>query len=303
MFGRRRLAVLLGVTFSLGATGCQSARIWNPIALQQENQQLRQANRACQDQLAQLQARVDALDQDNQELHRLLAQEQARLYRGGTLGSAAPAVRGEGAGSLPWQSTSSSIELASRSPLPPAARGTTGEKAFGPATGRPAWTASSPSGSTTGRSSARGYGAAPPMVSIPGADVEQDGDVVRIRITKTPVFDPGKATIRPEARPILDRVARVLKTDYADYIVGIEGHTDSDPIRRSKWGSNHELATERALAVFEYLTSKGVPANRLYIAAYGPLRPIASNNTAAGKARNRRVEFVVSADTQAMASR
>ncbi len=77
-------------------------------------------------------------------------------------------------------------------------------------------------------------------------------------------------------------------------MIGIEGHTDADPIRKSSWGSNHELATERALAVFEYLTKKeGVPASRLFIAGYGPTRPIASNRTAAGKAKNRRVEFVI----------
>ena len=69
-------------------------------------------------------------------------------------------------------------------------------------------------------------------------------------------FDSGKADLRPEAYPILDKVAEFLKEEVPDRNVAIEGHTDNEPIKYSGWKSNWELSTARALSVLHYLVDK-----------------------------------------------
>ena len=108
------------------------------------------------------------------------------------------------------------------------------------------------------------------------------------------LFDSGKAKIRSEAYPLLDKVAQVLKENVPQFDVGIEGHTDNQPIKYSNWKSNWELSTSRALSVLHYLANKkGIPPNRLSAIGYGEFRPVASNDTAEGRQLNRRVEIVV----------
>lgn len=108
------------------------------------------------------------------------------------------------------------------------------------------------------------------------------------------LFDSGKATIRQEAKPILDKVARVLSEELPDQPIGIEGHTDNQPIRRSGWKDNWELSLARARAVVTYLVEKqGVDPRRVAATGYGEYRPIASNGSATGRRANRRVEIVV----------
>ena len=132
------------------------------------------------------------------------------------------------------------------------------------------------------------------MANVPGADVVRDGDKVRIRITNTNLFDPGKATLKPGAAQVLDRVAASIRRDYAGNPIGIEGHTDADPIRKSNWRDNHELSVQRALAVYDYLSKNaGIPSDQLYVAGFGPNMPLASNKSPGGKAQNRRVELVI----------
>jgi flagellar motor protein MotB len=132
-----------------------------------------------------------------------------------------------------------------------------------------------------------------PVASVPGAEVVPDGDVVRIRLESSQLFSAGRADLRPEVAGTLDRIAQVLRSDYAGHLVGIEGHTDSDPITKSKWKSNHELAVARSVALFQALKSRGVPEEQLFVAGYGPNRPLASNDSKQSKSRNRRVEIVV----------
>ena len=70
-------------------------------------------------------------------------------------------------------------------------------------------------------------------------------------------------------------------------------HTDSDPIKKSKWKDNWELSAQRALSVLRYLVQRGTPEDRIRATGRGASQPIASNTTASGKAKNRRVEIVV----------
>jgi outer membrane protein OmpA-like peptidoglycan-associated protein len=97
-------------------------------------------------------------------------------------------------------------------------------------------------------------------------------------------FDPGKATIKKASNKMLDEIVKILN-DYPDYNMSIEGHTDNV----GKPEKNMTLSTDRAAAVKGYFISKGISADRLSSAGYGDTKPVASNKTAAGRAKNRRV--------------
>jgi len=108
------------------------------------------------------------------------------------------------------------------------------------------------------------------------------------------LFDSGKAKIRTEAYPLLDKISAVLKDNMAQFNVGIEGHTDNIPIKHSGWKSNWELSTARALSVLHYLDKdQGISPERLSAIGYGEYRPVASNETKDGRKQNRRVEIVI----------
>jgi chemotaxis protein MotB len=108
------------------------------------------------------------------------------------------------------------------------------------------------------------------------------------------LFDSGKAKLKEEAYPILDKVVRVLKENVPELNVGIEGHTDNEPIKYSGWKSNWELSTARALSVLHYLVSeKGITPERVSAIGYGEYQPVASNLTKEGRQLNRRVEIVI----------
>ena len=101
-------------------------------------------------------------------------------------------------------------------------------------------------------------------------------------------FTTGKAAILSDSFPVLDDVTQVLK-DYPNIQVEIGGHTDNV----GEDATNQRLSKSRADAVFEYLLSHGVRANRMVTVGYGETRPIYTNMTDAGKLANRRVEFMI----------
>jgi OmpA-OmpF porin, OOP family len=105
-------------------------------------------------------------------------------------------------------------------------------------------------------------------------------------IFKEVQFETNKADLKTSAFPTLDKVAEVLIAR-PDLKVQISGHTDSTGKREY----NTQLSQRRAESVVKYLTAKGVAAERMTATGYGPDRPIASNDTADGRAENRRVEF------------
>lgn len=108
------------------------------------------------------------------------------------------------------------------------------------------------------------------------------------------LFDSGKAKIRTEAYSLLDKVAKVLKENVPKNNVGIEGHTDNQPIKYSGWKSNWELSSARALSVLHYLVNdKGISPERLSAVGYGEFQPVASNDSKQGQQLNRRVEIVI----------
>ena len=107
------------------------------------------------------------------------------------------------------------------------------------------------------------------------------------------LFDSGKAALRPEAHDALAKVAQVIKEKVADRNIGVEGYTDNQPIKHSGWKSNWELSTARATSVIHFLESQGLDPRQLSATGYGEHRPVASNESAAGRQKNRRVEIVI----------
>ncbi|MGB2600353.1 MAG: OmpA family protein [Candidatus Omnitrophota bacterium] len=107
------------------------------------------------------------------------------------------------------------------------------------------------------------------------------------------LFDSGKAEIKRQAYPVLDKVIRIIKREVPDKDISIGGHTDNVPITHSSWESNWELSTARATNVLHYMVDKGVSPDRLAATGYGEHHPIASNATDADRARNRRVEIAI----------
>ena len=130
----------------------------------------------------------------------------------------------------------------------------------------------------------------PPPIDIPGTTTEQNvaAGTMTVRVPGDVLFDPGKATVREPAKPTLDKVAAALKKDYAGKQIRVEGHTDSDPIKVSRWKNNQELSVARADAVKKYLVSKGLDGNMVTVQGFGADKPKSSD-----KAQNRRVEIVV----------
>ncbi len=108
------------------------------------------------------------------------------------------------------------------------------------------------------------------------------------------LFDSGKAKLREDALEKINKVSSVLNTTVRDLNVGVEGHTDNVPIKYSGWKSNWELSSARAMSVLHHLVdSQGVAPQRLSATGYGEYHPVATNDTAEGRQKNRRVEIVI----------
>jgi chemotaxis protein MotB len=108
------------------------------------------------------------------------------------------------------------------------------------------------------------------------------------------LFDSGKAKVRTEAYSILDKISAVLKENVPDLKVGIEGHTDNQPIQHSGWKSNWELSSARALSVLHYIVDeRGISPDRVSAIGYGEFQPVSSNDAKEARQLNRRVEIVI----------
>ena len=123
------------------------------------------------------------------------------------------------------------------------------------------------------------------------AEIQSGTKGVRVRVKGTLLFDPGEAELKAQAKPFLDNLIVVLNK--SDYFLLVEGHTDSMPIATQRFPSNWELSGNRASMVLRYLISKGIDRERLTCVGLADTCPLATNDTGEGRARNRRVEFVL----------
>ncbi len=116
---------------------------------------------------------------------------------------------------------------------------------------------------------------------------------IRLTLSNEKLFSPGKATLKKSTIVEIDHILSVIQNQHAGRHIDIVGHTDADPIKKSSWKDNWELSTQRALAVTRYFVEHGIPEDTIRAVGCGDSRPIASNETESGKARNRRVEIIV----------
>lgn len=114
---------------------------------------------------------------------------------------------------------------------------------------------------------------------------------VTIEINDSILFPAGQAKLEPESRSAMLAIASVLAK--SDFPVTIEGHTDNVPIATPQFPSNWELSAMRATTVLRLFNEGGVGAERLTAIGYGETRPIETNTTPEGRARNRRVSILI----------
>ncbi len=122
-------------------------------------------------------------------------------------------------------------------------------------------------------------------------DIVQNPNNVNLMIKDEVLFDVGSSNLKASGDTLLGRIAQILAQD--DYQVSVEGHTDNTPIHTAQFPSNWELSTLRATTVTRYFIAHGINVDRLRAIGYADTRPIADNDTAEGRARNRRVSLVV----------
>lgn len=125
----------------------------------------------------------------------------------------------------------------------------------------------------------------------------RDGHAV-ISIPTEISFGSGKAELSAQGKKALAAVARTLTEKHPGAEYWIEGHTDSDPIKKSSFASNRDLSLARAMAVLRSLVDDHDLADgQCVVSGWGPYRPLANNDSAKNKAKNRRVEIVVNEAT------
>lgn len=243
-----------------------------------------QQQTALAQQQQQVQSRADQLDRDNQELEALLAQSRQQMQ-----------LMQEQVVATQDQLRSTADQLASTQQQRTELEGRTKalmasvQQSVENSVGRPAGAAIR--ANNTLLRPLR-------VTSIPGVDVRQDGDVIRVTLPADQIFSQGVAQIQPNANQLIRSVASDLLANYPDQIIGIEGHTDGAPVASPIYPTSHHLSVAQATAVYEAIRrSTNVPAQQLFLIGHGANHPQVSNGTEAGRRQNRRVELVVYPET------
>lgn len=126
---------------------------------------------------------------------------------------------------------------------------------------------------------------------VPGAKVERVGEGINVEFSEKILFGFNQSTLNATASSNLDKLAVILK-DYPDTDIEVQGHTDS----KGSDDYNMTLSEKRAGSVAAYLRGKGIAGSRISTKGYGETAPVASNDTDAGRAQNRRVNFLITAN-------
>jgi flagellar motor protein MotB len=131
------------------------------------------------------------------------------------------------------------------------------------------------------------------ITNMPGINVRQDGDVIRIELPADQLFNRGTAQPKPGADALVRTVAVDLTQNYPQQLIGIEGHTDGSPTTSPQYPTDQHLAVGQAMAVYDGLTRiGGLPAKQLFVVGHGASHPLVSNGTEAGRIRNCRIESI-----------
>lgn len=135
-----------------------------------------------------------------------------------------------------------------------------------------------------------------PLISDGKIRVVQNNRGIRIDIHDSLLFSSGSANLADVASSVINQIAAEIKD--SQNMVQVEGHTDSTPIHNDVFFSNWELSAVRATSVVRLLTDAGVAETRLSAIGFGPVQPTSENETALGRAKNRRVSIMVLYETQ-----
>ncbi|WP_090905156.1 flagellar motor protein MotD [Nitrosospira sp. Nsp13] len=130
-----------------------------------------------------------------------------------------------------------------------------------------------------------------PLVKDGQVRMTQSERGVRVEINASALFPLGEATLQGDSIKALNAVGQVLRN--GEHAIHVEGHTDDIPIITPKFPSNWELSAVRASSVVRLLIENGVQATRLTAVGYGENRPVESNDSEEGRARNRRVTLMI----------
>jgi chemotaxis protein MotB len=122
---------------------------------------------------------------------------------------------------------------------------------------------------------------------------------VAVRLEGEVLFDSGRSKLKNDALQLVDQIAAMAAASEGE--IEVEGHTDDIPISSTVYPSNWELSSARAGAAARYLIAQGVPAGRIRAVGFADTRPVAPNDSAANRAKNRRVEFLFVREDEAQA--
>ncbi|GGY06479.1 hypothetical protein GCM10007160_37540 [Litchfieldella qijiaojingensis] len=135
---------------------------------------------------------------------------------------------------------------------------------------------------------------APHLPSLEGVSVSRVAEGISLRVEDHLLFESGTAELIGSGRDVIDSLLNIIQRYEGE--VSVEGHTDSQPINTDRFPSNWELSSARATAVLRHLQVAGIDGTRLKAVGFGDMRPIADNDSAEGRAKNRRVEVIVHLD-------
>lgn len=264
----RRLARAGWLFALIVLTGCAE----NSLVLRGQLENLQQQQLALSRQNRELQSRAGGLDRDNQELEALLAQTRQRAE---VLEDQLDLVRDQLSG------VTAQLARARQ------------EKEESDKKAQALTASLHRQGGVTIRPN-NSFLSTLPAVQLPDVHVRRDGDLVRIELPGSKLFEPGTAQLRADGIRLIENVAAELLGTYPNQMIGVEGHTDSDPMHGGPWRNSVHLTAAQALAVHDVLLNRTrLSSGQLFALGHGANHPIASNGTAAGKDRNRRVELVV----------
>lgn len=133
--------------------------------------------------------------------------------------------------------------------------------------------------------------------TIPDAKVERVGEGIVVEFSSKVLFGFDKSTLSGEAKASLDKLVKILK-EYPDTNIELQGHTDS----KGTEAYNQELSIKRASAVANYLATKAITSGRVTLKGFGESSPKYENDTEEGRALNRRVEFLITANDKMKAA-
>jgi chemotaxis protein MotB len=125
--------------------------------------------------------------------------------------------------------------------------------------------------------------------------VRQYKDMLTVEVAEQLFFDSGRATLKESGKTLLKKLGEALK-GYDDKIIRVVGHTDNVPIGKTmqaNFPTNWDLSAARATTVVRFLESSGVPPERLLASGRGEHSPVASNDDAEGRRKNRRIEITL----------